>query len=619
MATATLEQQLDALLIWLGNPDNPNVAVLDEAIARAGLTRLDAAGLAYDILDRLLFAGPNGSPEHILGLRDTTDVAAAKQRYRCLIQAYHPDRHPARVLVHNERTEQINIAYAAFERGVRESASRGAVASDPASTRKAARARRRRAPKRVDPYPLCAARSRQSLGARLRRWLGGAESFQARFFVGLILFCALLLASLLYPEPAPHRVSARLDVPAMPVSEARLVGVERPEASSDAAELRLDVPPTVIAPIRRPNSATPLLVASLADIRAEPIESPAPDAQMLLPAPAVSPSLEPVAKPAADTVAEPVTDPVRAPEPSPPPERKAAVLLPPEQTVPRLRAVPPPSLLGQSRYEAASLPDAPVIPLRVAPIRPVQALDSAHAPARAPDPSSHQSLVEVDATMRAPSATVVIPPVAMAGRVEDPTGPAANEIPRRAAPPASPAAQAPVRTNASADVPVQPPRKRPPAVEATSSKAASKTAPPADTFKGAPSPPGRSFSPAPESSEAVGCDPIAGALDRFRLAYSQGALGLLMALYSADAQENETRGWSGIRRLYLRWFDQTSDRRITFSGIRIVPEGKKRCGARAGFSVSYRDAQGRRVDRTGTMAMLFDVRGADARILRISY
>ncbi len=117
MATATLEQQLDALLIWLGNPDNPNVAVLDEAIARAGLTRLDAAGLAYDILDRLLFAGPNGSPEHILGLRDTTDVAAAKQRYRCLIHAYHPDRHPARVLLHNERTEQINIAYAAFERG----------------------------------------------------------------------------------------------------------------------------------------------------------------------------------------------------------------------------------------------------------------------------------------------------------------------------------------------------------------------------------------------------------------------------------------------------------------------------------------------------------------------
>ncbi|MFB1488251.1 MULTISPECIES: hypothetical protein [unclassified Thiocapsa] len=475
-ATATLEQQLDALLIWLGNPDNPNVAVLDDAIARTGLTRLDAAGRAYDILDRFLFAVPNGSPEHILALRDTADLAAAKQRYRCLIQAYHPDRHPARVLVHNERTEQINIAYAAFERGVRESASRGAAASDPGSTRIKPRARRRRPSKQVDPYPLGAAPSRQLLGARLRRWLGGAESFQARFFVGLILLCTLLLASLLYPEPAPQRLLERLDVPALLASEAGFDGVERAQAPSDAAELRLVARPTAIAPV---------------------------------------------------------------------------------QTQPRLDAVPPPSLLGQSRSETVILPDVPAPPVGIAPIRPVQAIERSPALARSSD--------------------------------------------------------------SSADAPVQPARNRPPAVDETSSKAASKTAPPADTFKGAPSPPGRSFSPAPESSEAVGCEPIAGALDRFRLAYSQGSLGLLMALYSADAQENETRGWSGIRRLYLRWFDQTSDRRITFSGIRIVPEGKKRCGARAGFNVSYRDSQGRSVERTGTIAILFDGRGEDARIVRISY
>ncbi|RKT45278.1 hypothetical protein [Thiocapsa rosea] len=541
-ATATLEQQLDALLIWLGNPDNPNVAVLDEAIAGTGLTRLEAAGRAYDILDRFLFAVPNGSPEQILGLRDTADLAAAKLRYRCLIQAYHPDRHPARVLVHNERTEQINIAYAAFERGVRESASRGAAAPHPGSTRKTPRARRRRPPKQVDPYPLGAAPSRQVFGARLRRWLGGAESFQARFFVGLILLCALLLASLLYPEPAPQRLLARLDVPALPASEARFDGVERAQAPSDAAELRLVARPTAIAPV---------------------------------------------------------------------------------QTPPRLLAVSPPSLLGQSRSEAASLPDVPALPVRIAPIPPVQAIE--HAPAltrssdSSTDPSIAPSIAEFDATMHASAATPVIPPVAMTKTAEDPTGLAATERARRISPPASAAAPASARANASPDAPVQPLRNRPPSVDETSIKAAAKTSPAADTSKGAPSPPGRSFSPAPESSKAVGCEPIAGALDRFRRAYNQGSLEILMALYSPDAQENETRGWSGIRRLYLRWFDETSDRRITFSGIRIVPEGKKRCGARAGFSVSYRDTQGRSVERTGTIAILFDGRGEDARIVRISY
>lgn len=578
IATATLEQQLDALLIWLGNPDNPNVAALDEAIARTGLTRLDAAGRAYDILDRLLFAGPSGSPEQILGLRGTADLATAKQRYRCLIQAYHPDRHPARVLVHNERTEQINIAYAAFERGVRGSASRGAVVSDPVPTRKTARSRRHRPPKQVDPYTLGAARSRESFGARLRRSLGGAESFQARFFVGLILLCALLLASLLYPEPAPHRVSARLDVPAIPASDARLDGVERPQARSDAAELRLDAPPTAIAPIRPPNPATPLLVASLADVRAEPIQSPTPDAQVPLPAPLVSPEPESVA------------EPVRAPDPSPLPEDKAAVLLPPAQTPPSLRAVPPPSLLGQSRSEAASLPDAPAVPARVAPIGPEQALERAHALDRSSDSSTHQSLDEVDATVRAPLETSVLPPVAMA---------------RRADPSASPAVQVPVRS-------------KDPAVEETSSSTVART-PPAATVPAATSAPRRSPSPTPASSQIAGCEPIAGALDRFRRAYNSGALEHLMALYSADAQENQTRGRSGIRELYLRWFDQTSERRIAFSGARIGPEGKGRCGARAGFSVRYRDAQGRRVDRTGTIDILFDGTGADARILRVSY
>ncbi|EGV20621.1 J domain-containing protein [Thiocapsa marina] len=597
IATATLEQQLDALLIWLGNPDNPKVAALDEAIARTGLTRLEAARRAYDILDRLLFARPSGSPEQILGLRDTAGVVAAKQRYRCLIQAYHPDRHPARALVHNERTEQINIAYAAFERG--------ASASGPLSTRQTVRARRGRSPKQVDPYPMGAARVNQSFGARLRRYLGGAESFQVRFFVGLILFCALILASLLYPEPSPHRVASAREVTAMPASEARLDGVERPDASSDNAILRLDAPPTAIAPIRAPNPTPPVLVAALADAGTEAINRPTPDAQVPPPAPLVPPG--------------PWPEPIRAPEPALVPERKAVERLPPAPTPPRLRAVPPPALFDQSRSQVASRPDAPALPIRVAPIRPIPALDSGHALGRSPDSSTHEPLVEVDARMRAPSAASVIPPVAMAKTAEHPTSPAVTERVRRADPPASPAAQAPARSKVSADAPVQPLRKRPSAVEETSSAAAVKTPPVTGRVPGPTSTPRRSPVATSETPEIPGCEPTAGVLDRFRSAYNAGALDRLMALYSANAQENETRGRSGIRQLYVRWFDQTSDRRIVFAGTRIRPEGNGRCGARAGFSVSYRDAQGRKIDRTGTIDILFDGRGADARILRIAY
>jgi ketosteroid isomerase-like protein len=143
--------------------------------------------------------------------------------------------------------------------------------------------------------------------------------------------------------------------------------------------------------------------------------------------------------------------------------------------------------------------------------------------------------------------------------------------------------------------------------------------PAAGTVAGATSTQRRSPSPTPEPSDKSSCEPIAGVLERFRRAYNTGALDRLMALYSAAAQENETRGRSGIRQLYLRWFDQTSERRIAFSGADIHLQGEGRCGARAGFSVRYRDAQGRWVDRTGTITILFDGRGADARILRISY
>jgi hypothetical protein len=203
-ATATLEQHLDALLIWLGNPENPHVATLDTAIANAGLTRHDAAERAYDTLDRLLFSEPRGAAHRILGLPATVDLHTAKLRYRCLIQAYHPDRHPARAQLHNERTEQINTAYVAFERRER-NPTPVPKPNTPRSKSKRRPAKARRTPKPVEPSRRGAAFQHASVGTRLRRRLGRPETFQWRFFVGLILICGALLALLLYSEAPQQR------------------------------------------------------------------------------------------------------------------------------------------------------------------------------------------------------------------------------------------------------------------------------------------------------------------------------------------------------------------------------------------------------------------------------
>lgn len=112
---AAIEQSLDMLLIWLGNPDNPAVAALDAAIAESGLSRRVAAERAFDMLDRLLF-GPNAEPARRLGLPAWIDREAAKRRYRRLVQAYHPDRHPSRARMLTARIEQINLSFAAFNR-----------------------------------------------------------------------------------------------------------------------------------------------------------------------------------------------------------------------------------------------------------------------------------------------------------------------------------------------------------------------------------------------------------------------------------------------------------------------------------------------------------------------
>ncbi len=200
----TVLEYLDPLLVWLGNPDNPRVAVLAEAIARRGLPRDLAIDRGYALLDQLLFAGPPGQPARILGLAATTDPAAARRRYRHLIHAYHPDRHPQRAAQLNGRLEAINLAYAAFTQRPHHTAASPDPA-EPVPVRSRVHARRHR--------PRRAPRSLPFIGERIRQILGSAASFELHFFTGLVLICAFILAVLFFQrEPPPQGAPPLQDV-----------------------------------------------------------------------------------------------------------------------------------------------------------------------------------------------------------------------------------------------------------------------------------------------------------------------------------------------------------------------------------------------------------------------
>lgn len=113
----TLETHLDALLLWLSNPENPRAAELDRAIARARLSRSRGAERAYRILDALLFSASDRPSTATLGLAADVDPVLAKQRYRRLVQVYHPDRHPERTAWATHRADQLNRAFDAYRKG----------------------------------------------------------------------------------------------------------------------------------------------------------------------------------------------------------------------------------------------------------------------------------------------------------------------------------------------------------------------------------------------------------------------------------------------------------------------------------------------------------------------
>ena len=177
-----LRADLDRLLLWLGNPQHPSITDLSQACADLGMTPESAAQRAYTLLDELLF-GEALAPHRIFALPASADAAQIKRRYRRLIQAYHPDRHPQRAAELTHYTERIVTAYRNLNRPV----------STPLSTATPTRQPRYH-------YATHEPLSPPPLSAMLRRTLGRSNSLTSWIFSIVLVSCGSVLAALYYSD-----------------------------------------------------------------------------------------------------------------------------------------------------------------------------------------------------------------------------------------------------------------------------------------------------------------------------------------------------------------------------------------------------------------------------------
>lgn len=227
--TPTLESHLDALLLWLSNPDNPHATEVGSALRRAGLSQRQAATRAYALLDRWLFADPDQPSPRTLGLPADADPTLAKQRYRRLIQVYHPDRHPTQVAWATHRTERINLAFDAHRRGANGWTNRSVAA---APTAGAHSPRDSVAPAWIAP----------TLWSWLIQSLEMAKGARGRLLAGAALTCLLTIGVAFFshaprPVPAPRVIRPSVETLSQPTprSEPRTGAAETPEANSAIA------------------------------------------------------------------------------------------------------------------------------------------------------------------------------------------------------------------------------------------------------------------------------------------------------------------------------------------------------------------------------------------------
>ncbi|MFD2111848.1 DnaJ domain-containing protein [Thiorhodococcus fuscus] len=557
-----IETHLDALLLWLANPDNPRAGDLDRAIGATRLDRGRAATRAYQLLDQALFPTDRHPSAATLGLPQDADQDLAKQRYRRLIQVYHPDRHPDKTAWATLHTEQLNRAFDAFRRA--EASNKGATTSSTPS-------------RETPPGP-------STPGERITHAIAWIQSWtrpqpwreliarpKARRWAGAILATALILAlaPLFHekPKPQPKIIHHPLgEVRKTPPKETvapepqPLAQAEPEEQDSRPAPEETDAIPPVQPESTRTSETptkpeTPTQIA-LATPETPPTLEPAPDARIepsqeapespgetsepdassnqMKEAPAASPSPSPTETDQETAPVEPPpesTETPKASEPASPPTEPNGIE--PETTLAPL--VPPMTSIGQEPPNLAPIIEQP----------PIQ-------PGFAPEPAA-----PLQPELQIPSTPAPTPPT----------------------PPQSP--RLPMRLGAA-----------PATIPGT-----------------------RSATPT-----ANVCSQVPALMQAFQHNYQSGSLDDFMALYSPLAKENDLGTWFAIRQTYRQWFATTRARRIDFDQLRVKPTADgKRCAAIATFEVIFLDSDSKLERRNGTIQILFEQSGTDLLILRVRY
>ncbi|EGV32392.1 heat shock protein DnaJ domain protein [Thiorhodococcus drewsii AZ1] len=423
-----IETHLDALLLWLANPDNSRASDLDKAIEASRLDRGRAATRAYQLLDQALFPTDQQPSAATLGLPQDADQNLAKQRYRRLIQVYHPDRHPDKTAWATQHTEQINRAFDAFRRA--EASDKGATTSSTQS-------------EETPPGP-------STPGDRITHALAWIQSWtrpqpwreliarpKARRWAGAILATALILAlaPLFHetPKPRPKIIHHPLgEVHKTPPKET-VAPEPRPLAQAEpdshpAPEETDAIPPAPPKPTRTSDTPTepeaPLQIAQ-ATPEVPPTPEPAPAQETTAPpeetnatdassnqtstAPAASPSLTETEPQQETAPAEPSpesTDTPKASEPASPPTEPNG--LEPETTWEPL--VPPMPSIGQEPPNLAPIIEQPSIqpglaPEPAPPLQPELQIPSTPAPTPPTPPQSPQLPLRLGAAPAITSST----------------------------------------------------------------------------------------------------------------------------------------------------------------------------------------------------------------------
>ena len=124
--------------------------------------------------------------------------------------------------------------------------------------------------------------------------------------------------------------------------------------------------------------------------------------------------------------------------------------------------------------------------------------------------------------------------------------------------------------------------------------------------------------PQPHSLARSDCSNAVGILNRFSLSYGQSDLAGLMALYHADATENELSDPRAINDAYANFFATTSNRRLRFNVVDTRSEGDA-CIVESEYQIRYMDEEERPLVVSGTLLASLEVQGSDLLIRRMEY